>query len=252
MFCAVCRIDGNATGRTVEGTGNAGRRTLAPMCPADRNATGRTARGTGTRRQIGTANRCRIWRTADGHGQRQTGTGKRDAHGRQRRQAIDNGGRVFKCRSRRVKSHCNGAADRQTVRRTVSGEIATGRTARGTGQAGRGTVAPMCPADRNATAGGCGCAHGRPSGGEIGHGAHGCRIYCHGKPERPRLSADRPHRCNGKPSGSWRTVTRPAQDRHGKRDAGRCAGCGARQTGTGNGRRARESRTHRADNGGKR
>ena len=39
---------GNATGRTVEGTGNAGRRTLAPMCPADRNATGRTARGTGT------------------------------------------------------------------------------------------------------------------------------------------------------------------------------------------------------------
>ena len=37
---------------------------------------------------------CRMWRTADGHGQRQTGTGKPDAQGRQRRQAIDNGGRV--------------------------------------------------------------------------------------------------------------------------------------------------------------
>ena len=42
----------------------------------------------------------------------------------------------------------------------------------------------MCPADRNGTAGGCRCAHGRPSGGEIATG-NGCRLLsrpAHGRP----------------------------------------------------------------------
>ena len=99
---------------------------------------------------------------------------------------------------------------------------ATGRTAEGAGQAGRRTVAPMCPADGNGTAGGCRCAHGIPSGrvsGEIATGApcpnpsggmaHGCRLSV-------RLMADCPARS---PRAARQTVA-AARERHRANGAG--------------------------------
>ena len=87
-------------------------------------------------------------------------------------------------------------------------------------------------------------------------------------PHRVRLMADRP--ADGGEIGTpaplpRRTVaallsvrlmaTRPARSPRAARQIGtpaRCAGCGARQTDTGNGRQGQASGAHTADNGGKR
>ena len=172
----------------------------------------------GTPRQAGRGTVCRMWRTADGHGQRQTGTGKRGAHGRQRRQAIDNGGAFSSAVQDELKA----------IARARQIGNATGRTARGKGKPDAGrlrrcvrqigtprravcvrlmaecpavvrrsprqavtrpaawrTVAPMCPARSPRAARRVlrtARQIGRPSG-EIGHGAP-----C------PQLSADRDRR----------------------------------------------------------
>ena len=161
MFCAVCRIDGNATGRTVEGTGNAGRRTLAPMCPADRD---------------GTAGGCRC-----AHGKpspvRRTVSGE-----------IGHGERLPD-RSPRQAGTQQGARQRAQERGGRSGQA---RTVRRTGTPRRTLAAPfpaMCPHRVRLMAN---CPNPSPSGRVSGEIVTGGTAYGGGRSERP-------HRFNGKP-----------------------------------------------------
>ena len=207
------------------------------------NATGRTARGTGTRRQIGTDANRPAHGNATAHRVRtcpQIATASRHPSG-----GMANGCRLLPRPAHGEPSPVRQtvAADRNARTLATASRNATGHTARGTGNAGRRTLAPMCPADRNARAGGCrpvsgDCARtvseqlrqiGRPSGApcparsqqgeplpdrQERHGAHG-RGHRASRPARsPRaarqtVAADRNAR-------TVATANRPARSPQGE------------------------------------
>ena len=229
MFCAVCRIDGNATGRTVEGTGNAGRRTLAPMCPADRNATAggcRCAHGRVSGARWRDRNACTVSTAHGCHGKPERGTVAGQIARTVAACCPSGSWQSVRRTAHRVRSCPHLSANvRSCPQIATASRNATGRTARDTGtrhgrtvsepvrqagtprdarhraqeRGGRSGRARTCPASRNATAHPCrpvsgDCvrtrpAHGKPSG-EIGTPARLPNV-AHGRRTRATVDRDR-------------------------------------------------------------